>query len=167
MLTIPYVLQAQRVSISTDPIRWATLSPNAGVEVMLSNHISADFTLSLNTMDDIYGESLRVKHISLNPEVRYWFRQTQFGHYVGGGFQFMTYDVATTKKGAKGLLTLINFSYGYSFILDRHWNLTPYIGGGVGLNRSAYLDGTTTGWSDRKFGLFPTQVGVTFTYILH
>ncbi len=167
ILTIPSVSQAQRVSISTDPIRWLTLSPNFGVELALTKHISVDLEFSINTLDHIYSDNLSLKHVSVKPEVRYWFLNQQYGHYIGCGVELLSYNVSLNQKHYEGAISALNISYGYAFLINKRWNITPHVGCNIGMNRKIDYSQYVSGSSQTKFGVYPSSVGVSLTYILN
>ena len=72
---------AQKLALKTNLVQWATVSPNLGAEFVLSNHLSLDLSASFNVW--FPGSSLDLKHVLVQPELRYWFGRPMSRHYLG------------------------------------------------------------------------------------
>lgn len=138
-LTAAFQLTAQHAAIKTNILSDAALTPQAAVEARVAPH----WTLQLQGAINAWSvNDHRWKQWNLMPEARYWFCQSFAGHFVGahlvGGqfnwgnldmdFKFLGTDFSRLKDhrfqgwmGGAGLL------YGYSWILDRHWNIEALI----------------------------------------
>lgn len=127
-------IYAQRSAVSTNLFSWATLSPNAGVELCLS-HKS---TLALNITGTPWkiSEDFSLRQISFSPEYRYWFKQALYAHYIGINLLYSTYDFHLKRKYYDGNIIALGIGYGYSFVLSDRFNLIPGIGIGFGYNNS-------------------------------
>lgn len=122
--------RAQRLAVSTDLLQWALVSPNLGFEVAVSQHHALAFSAS--TCPVKVSDRLSVTHVTVLPEYRYWLRIPSYGHYVGGGILYSSYDVSGSRHVSAGNLLGAFADYGYSFILSRRWNIVPHAGIGVG-----------------------------------
>ncbi|MCM1522076.1 MAG: DUF3575 domain-containing protein [Muribaculaceae bacterium] len=130
----------QKVAVKSNLLYDALLSPNAGVEVKLAPKWTFDLSGNINAWDI---SDHRWKHWLVQPEGRYWFCDAFSGHFVGahllGGqynwgnldlpFKFLGTDFRKLKDyrfqgwyGGAGIV------YGYSWILNRHWNIEAVIG---------------------------------------
>lgn len=144
-------LRAQDVGIKTNLLYDATLTPTLGLEVGLAPQWSLDVSGSLNawTVDE-----KKWKHWLVMPEARYWFCQRFSGHFLGahvfGGqynfgnldlpFKFLGTDFRELKDYRyQGWMVGAGVAYGYSWILDKHWNIEAEIG---------------IGWAYTKFDKF-------------
>ena len=93
---------------------------------------------------------LRWKHWAVQPEVRYWLCDRFGGHFFGahlhggqyniGGFDGKINMLGTDFRKLKdtryqGWFIGAGVSYGYAFILGRHWNLETEIGLGYSYTR--------------------------------
>ena len=72
--------------IKTNALYWATTTPNIGAEVRLAPKWTLEAEVGLNPFtgkndDGSYGKSL--KHFRLHPEVRYWFCEAFYKHFLG------------------------------------------------------------------------------------
>lgn len=126
--------KAQRVAVSTDVVQWATVSPNLGFEVALSQHHA--FAFSASTCPVKVSDRLSVTHLSVLPEYRYWFRMPFYGHYTGANLIYSSYDIGGSRYVRTGNLIAACANYGYSFIIGRRWNIIPHAGLGIGVDVS-------------------------------
>lgn len=154
---------AQRVSVSSDALRWATLSPNIGVDVSVTPYITAGVDLSMK-MWNTFADDFSPKHISINPKARYWLKQPHYAHFVGAGLRFIAYEKTYDNVYSEGSLAALNFTYGYSFILTSRWNVTPALTYNIGFNGDTSKELST---SASKYLFYPIELGVSFTYILN
>lgn len=158
---------AQRAAISTDLLKWATLSPNISADVVLSSHISLNVEGSFNPLNSTYKDGLRAEHVMFSPELRYWFKRPLYSHYIGLNAMAVIYNVELDGKRYKGQAGGIGLGYGYSFIIAKRWNLTPYVGFGFGYAQE-YVNPELGADSSVKAGFMPmlTKLGVAFSYII-
>lgn len=150
--------QAQRVSLSTDPLKWVTASANIGVDVTLSSHMTFGCEVSFNPVDHIYGD-LKLTHVVISPDVKYWFKRPQYSHFVGFNTLYAIYDVSCGDYQYKGRIAAVGATYGYGFILSRRWAFVPTIGVGYGYANNS-LEGSS------KFTPTITKFGLGFSYII-
>lgn len=148
---------AQRVAISTNLMEVATLSPSIGFDLITGHHS----TISLATSFAPWKISNKVynKHISLDLTYKYWLNQALYAHYIGINTLASSYDLKIGKKHYKGQLIGLGLGYGYSFVLNKHFNLTPNIGFGVAVNSNSI-----TGKTEIKPII--TSIGINLQYII-
>lgn len=169
LLNISTIIYAQRVSISTDVLKWASLSPNIGVDLILSSRLSLNIE---GVSDPLISDE--IKRISVSTELRYWFKRPLYSHYVGVNFITSMYDFKLPHykiKGAhhryKGHMVGIGIGYGYSLIVSKRVSFTPNIGIGYG-----YVHSYTNPYADyptlkAAFRPVLTRIGVSFSYIIN
>lgn len=141
-------VSAQNVAIKTNLLYDATLTLNGGLEMKFAPKWTGDLSANLNAWD-VSGH--KWKHWLVQPELRYWFCQAFSGHFVGahllGGqynygnldmdFKFLGTDFGKLKDHRyQGWMAGAGIAYGYSWILDRHWNFEAEIGIGWVYTRS-------------------------------
>ena len=146
MALLPLCLQAQTpleddkgavVGIKTNIPYWGTATPNLGVEFRLAKHWTLEAEVGLNPFtnkhdDGSWGKSL--KHFRLHPEVRYWFCESFYGHFLGLHVPYLIYNVSDIKllgtedERHQGWGTGVGISYGYQWLLHKHWNLEASLG---------------------------------------
>jgi len=140
--------RAQDVAVKTNLVSDGLLSPNAGVEVGLAERWTLDVSGQFNAWTLSRGR--RWKHWAVQPEARYWFCDRFAGHFIGihahgGQYNIGGIDVGFNMLGTdfrklkdtryQGWFVGAGFSYGYAWILGRHWNLEAEIGVGYSYTR--------------------------------
>ena len=132
------------VGVKTNIPYWGTATFSAGVEVRLAKKWTLELEAGLNPFDGkkddgSYGRSL--KHLRLHPELRYWFCESFHKHFLGLHIPYLLYNVSDVKllgvenERSQGWGTGGGFSYGYQWLLSKHWNLEATVGVGY-----LYLD---------------------------
>ncbi len=147
-------LGAQEVAIKTNVLSDAFLNPNLGLEVALNKKWTIEAEGELNLWTLSHGK--RWKHWMVQPEARYWFCEKFMGHFLGlhlhagqynmGGFNGWYHMLGTDARKLKderyeGWFLGAGVSYGYDFVLSKHWNLEGELG---------------LGWSYTKYDTYPT-----------
>lgn len=143
-------LQAQ-IAVKTNFLYDATTTPNLGIEFGVGDKNTVNVTYGLNPWtfhSDSKGDR-KAKHWVIMPEYRWWscskFNGHFFGvHALGGQFNAGNVDIPlpgvffsgdNLQKGAKdyryqGWYAGAGATYGYQWILSRHWNFEAEIGVG-------------------------------------
>lgn len=142
---------AQEVALKTNLLYDATTTPNLGVEVGLGGKSTLNLVYGLNPWKfttDSHGERF-AKHWLVMPEYRWWTCSRMNGHFfgvhaMGGQLNVANVDLPVPGKFFKGI-NLRNavkdsryqgwyggagLTYGYQYMLSRHWNLEGEIGVG-------------------------------------
>lgn len=147
-LALPEAATSQEVAVKTNLFDDALLDVNIGGEIGLAPKWTLDVPVSLNfwTLSD----HKQWRHWMVQPGARYWFCDRFAGHFVGfhthggqyniGGFDgkinFLGTDfrkLADTRF--QGWFIGAGVSYGYAWILGKHWNLEAEIGVGYSYTR--------------------------------
>ena len=140
-------MHAQQVALKTNLLYDATLTPNLGVEVGVGQKHSVQLFYGLNPWKFNHGDDRKyLKHWILNPEYRYWFCHRFNGAFVGVHAFGGEYDAANVKLPLgywrelrdhrfEGWYVGAGISYGYQWVLSRHWNVEASLGLGA-----AYID---------------------------
>ena len=136
----------------------AAVKTNLGADALLNVNLGAEFGLAPKWTLDLTGEfngwkmshDRRWKHWYVMPEARYWFCQkfgesfigfhTMGGQYNIGGFDgqpnFLGTDARKLKDSRyQGWYVGAGVSYGYAWMLSRHWNLEAELGIGYSYTR--------------------------------
>lgn len=169
--------KAPIVALKTNALYWATTTPNLGIEFRLAPQWTLEAEVGLNPFsgkneDGSYGKTF--KHFRLHPEVRYWFCESFYGHFLGLHVPFIIYNFADLKilgledERREGWGTGVGVSYGYQWLLSKHWNLEASLGVGyLYLNYDRYpctnCGNKTTDNKKHYFG--PTQAAVSLIYL--
>lgn len=134
-------MSAQKVGIKTNLLYDALLSPTLGVEFGLAPKWSFDVSGTVNAW---VVNDKRWKQWMVQPEARYWFCQRFAGHFLGmhvlggqynfgnlnfGGYNFLGTNLKYLEDHrVQGWMVGAGVAYGYSWILDKHWNIEAEIG---------------------------------------
>lgn len=182
MLAAIPVARSQSVGIKSNLLYDATLTLNGGVEVKFTPKWTGDLSANLNAWAI---NDHRWKHWLVQPEARYWFCEAFSGHFVGahllGGqynwgnlnmpFNFLGTDFSKLKDYRyQGWMVGAGIAYGYSWILNRHWNIEAEIGLGWVYTRSDVFECADCGQRIRRKEphnyVGPTKVAINLVYTL-
>lgn len=140
-LSLVSVANGQTVALKNNLVGDALLSPNIGIEVGIAPKWTLDVPVSFNAWN--LSHDRKWKHWMVQPGARYWFCDRFAGHFVGaqlmggqyniGGFDgkinFLGTDFRKLKDGRyQGWFGGVGVSYGYAWILGKHWNIEAEIG---------------------------------------
>lgn len=158
--------QAQKIMLKTNALGWATLSPNAGLELRMSRH----YTLNLEAQGNFmrFGNK-QIRHAAFAPEVRYWLNgRPQIHHFVGLMALGAAYKVSLDKNVHLGYAMGAGLTYGYSLVLGKHWSAEATAG--VGLLRVEEKKWPNSGKRPdvpnvKETRLLPTKLGLNIVYM--
>lgn len=180
LLFVPCHAMAQKASLSTNLLYWATTTPNITASWRLSNHYTLSATVGYNDFDfeSCFDDEVNAKihHWVVYPELKYWFCRSFDGGYLGihafygeynaGGIDFISF---LKDYRYKGYATGAGISYGYQWALGRYWGLETSIGVGyVYLNYHKYECGDCgdiVAKGKRHYAL-PTKAAVSLVYYI-
>lgn len=165
------------VGIKTNALYWATVTPNLGVEVRLAPKWTLEAEVGLNPFtgkndDNSFGKS--IKHFRLHPEVRYWFCEAFHRHFLGLHVPYLIYNVSdidllgTENERHQGWGTGVGLSYGYSWVVGKHWNIEATVGVGYLYLESEKYPCANCGQkieTVKKHYVGPTQAAVSAIYV--
>lgn len=138
-----------QVAVKTNLLYDATATINLGAEVQIAPTWSFDLSGNFNAWT--MGKGRLWRHWMLQPEFRYWFCNPMQGHFIGieaqggqfnfgklnTGFSFLGTDFSKLRDTRyQGWFVGAGITYGYTWILNRHWNLEAEIG--IGYNYVRY-----------------------------
>lgn len=157
---------AQRVAIKTNTLGWLTASPNIEAEFVLGSHFSLDMSIMANP---ISTDKLKTRFTHFQPEVRYWLNRPMVSHFVGVTAFVNNFNMMFDEVHHKGDALAAGFTYGYAWVLGKHWNIEATAG--VGLLRYRqfkYDEGMPKpdAVNDKKTTIAPVKLGVSFVYII-
>lgn len=134
---------AQDIALKTNALYWATATPNLGVEVSLAPKWTLDISGGYNPWT--FSDNMKWKHWAVQPEARYWLCEKMGGHFfglhaLGGQYNIGNVDIDIKLFGTdfsslknnryEGWFVGGGISYGYAWLLGKHWNLEAEIGVG-------------------------------------
>lgn len=153
----------------------ALLVANLGVEVGFARHFSVDIPVTFSPYD--ISSSYKMRTLSFQPEIRYWFKEGWQGHFVGLNALVGWYNVITPfnkktrfqDRNGDTPLWSAGLSYGYSMALGKkkNWGMEFTLGVGYAkLNYDMFYNVRNGAWfsSEKKnyFGI--TKAGVNIHY---
>ena len=183
-----FASQAQ-LAVKTNLLTDAMTTPNLGAELRIGKKSTVNLVYGINpwTFTSDNDVKHKAKHWVLMPEYRWWFCSPYNGHFLGvhalggqmnvqnahlpvpGGF-FGGANLTTAVRDSRvqGGFVGAGVTYGYQWILAKHWNLEAEIGAGYGHvwydRYSCGECGTKTGTGDTNYaGL--TKLGVSILYL--
>ena len=133
---------AQDVGIKTNLLYWGTATPNLGVEVRVAPRWTIDLSGGYNFINPINKETgMKWLHFSVLPEARYYLCEAFNGHFFGlhGLVAFYNVNRLDIPIGRLKLLKEYRLqgwgygagiTYGYEWVLGKHWNLEASISAG-------------------------------------
>lgn len=160
-------VNAQRVALKSNLIDWATLSPNLALEMRLNGRLTLDISATTHPFSFTIAD-IKATHARLQPELRYWFNRPMARHFVGLSFLGALYNVRFKEHWYEGDMWGAGLSYGYAFVLSKHWNMEATLGVGMARLRAFdYREGEEKPDTPnlRKWSPVPIRLGLSFSYI--
>lgn len=151
ILTLASLLtaNAQKVALKTNLLYDATTTPNLGAELAMGKKSTLQLFYGLNPWQFASDRTKQLRHWLLMPEYRYWTCQKFNGHFfgihaLGGQYNVGGIDLPNPvfkdldEKRYEGWYAGGGLTYGYQWLLSRHWNLEASVG--VGYIRFHYKE---------------------------
>lgn len=173
--------KAQEFALKSNLLYDATASINLGAEISIVPRWSIDISGNYNPWT--FSDGKKWKHWLLQPEVRYWLCTTSDGHFlgahlIGGQYNFGHFDPGFNLPGLRlrdlrefryqGWGAGLGIAYGYSWLLDKHWNIEAEIGLGYIYTRYDVYECAGCGRKieeDKRHNYFgPTKAAVNLVY---
>ncbi|MEJ8763330.1 DUF3575 domain-containing protein [Phocaeicola sp. HCN-40430] len=159
---------SQHIVVKTNGLSWLMLAPNIEGEIKLSEKMTGSLSLNYKPWH-VLSDNRKVMGICIQPELRYWFCQTYYQHFMGVHLNYADYNAGLKKKRYQGNLYGVGLTYGYQMILSDRWNLEFSVGAGYArMNHDVYdrpKCGAFLGAEKKNyFGL--TKLGVSLVYII-
>ena len=171
------IVRGQNVALKTNVLSDAFLNPNLGIEIGLAPKWTLDIDGQLTGWK--LADNKRWKHWAVQPEARYWFCDRFGGHFIGvhahggqfnvGGIdvkpKFLGTDFSKLKNTRfQGWFVGVGVSYGYAFVLGKHWNMEAELG--IGYSYTNYDQFRCAGCGKKiKTDIPHHYVGITKTAI--
>lgn len=174
-------VSAQQVSVKTNLLYDATLSPALGVEMRVAPRWSIDLSGNLNAWTLSNGR--RWKHWRVQPEARFWLCDATAGHFfavhaTGGKYNvghlsfahdFLGHNFSELRDHRyQGWFIGAGLGYGYSWTLNKHWSIEAELA--LGWIRTGYDIFECKGCGkrvgeDRKDLFMPTKAAIDLIYV--
>ena len=180
LLTLSPSASAQQIAIKNNLLYDATLTPNLGMEIGVGKKHSFQVFYGLHPWKFGHGDDRKyLKHWIVNPEWRHWFCHRFNGSFVGihaFGGQFNAAKIKTPfgwwkeleDNRFEGWFVGGGVSYGYQWVLSKHWNFEAAIGVGAAyIKYDKYGCGTCGKKLDDgdKIYIGPTKAALSIMYL--
>lgn len=171
-----------KVGIKTNVLHDATASVNLSVEYAFVPKWSFEVGGYWHpSAFNVFGNA-KLNHWIVMPEVKFWFCERFQGafigaHFLGGQIYAGQFPIDFSKRFDRG----VNFntyildayrtlgggiSFGYDFVLGRHWNIELELGVGyVDAHGNEFQDGVEIYHDYHHDYVGPTKLGVSFVYL--
>ncbi len=172
--------RAQVFALKSDVLNWAAASINVEPEVKVAKKFTVALGLSYNpwTVKENTKNS-KMKHILVQPEVRWWPCEAFGGHFVGlhpiyahfnAGNVRMPFGIWSQLEDSRvqGNLWGAGVGYGYHWILKNRWAMEAEVGlgvGHVGYDRYACPRCGVRQGDESKWVFMPTKLSLSFIYV--
>ena len=167
--TLPFM------GIKTNLLYDATATFNLGLEFRTGWHTSLDIPVNFNPWT--FSNDKKWKHILVQPEFRWWPRETFDGHFFGLHGHYAYYNISNLPKPPfseymnthrfEGWLAGVGVSYGYRWNFNHRWALEATVGVGYAYLEYDKFDCGRCGEllaSETKHYVGPTKVGLSLIY---
>ena len=130
---------AQKVAVKSNLLYDATTTPNLGLELATGKKQTLQLFYGLNPWK--FDDKKKLRHWVLQPEYRWWFCQRFNGSFVGVHAHSGEFNMAGVKlpfgiwpelksHRYEGWFAGGGLTYGYQWVLSKHWNFEASIGAG-------------------------------------
>ena len=164
------------MSVKTNLMAYSTLIPNAGVEVRLADHWSAEIT-GLYSPFNLFSRDLKTRVLATKPEVRYWFGEAmRKGHFIGVHMPLAGFNIQLNEEyryqDPNHALWGLGLNYGYMLMLGKkqNWTIDFTIGFGYMDVKYDVYEGVYNGKyirTEEKHYFGPTRLGVNLAYVIN
>lgn len=140
-------VSGQVVGLKSNLLYDATGTVNLGAEVGLSKKLTLDLSGNVNLWTYNSKTNTKLKHVLLQPELRYWLCEGFAGHFFGAHIHWANFNAGAldlpfgltennlAKYRYQGNLYGAGLSYGYQWFFKSRWAVEAELGVGY-----AYLD---------------------------
>jgi outer membrane protein OmpA-like peptidoglycan-associated protein len=172
--TIPTPIETPTIVLKSNLLYDLTSTINLGAEFRLSDRFTLDVPFNYNPWT--FSGNKKIKHLGVQPELRYWLKQSFGGSFLGVHAHVATYNWSRvfTDYQYEGWLIGGGLSYGYRWNLGSRWGLEASVGVGYArLNYDKYAapkeDCITCGERLKSSGrnyFGPTKVALSLVYTI-
>lgn len=167
---------SQKIGLKTNAIQWFLLTPNIGAEIEINKKLSFNIYGGFNPFQ--LKNDRQWKFYYLQPELRYWLKDSFKGHFFGIDGAFGHYNMARTPiitpkddegNRYEGTFGLIGLSYGYQWVLSRRWHIEASLGFGyVRTSYEIFINGKNGQFLGRKIDhqILPTTAAISIIYLI-
>ncbi len=163
---MPLFVWGQKVAVKTNLAYWATTTMNIGGEFALAPRQTLAATISYNPF--YFRKNKQIMHWAVQPEWRYWPCRRLMGHFIGIHVHGGKYNGGLKKYRYDGWFAGGGISYGYQWIIGKHWNLETGLGLGYAyLDYDKYLRQKCGKYIDSRHRNYwgPTKLSISLMYL--
>ena len=164
-------------ALKTNLLYDAITTFNLGLEFRLNNSLTLELPVNYNPWT--FSENKKIKHILVQPELRYWFCEAYNGHFLGFHAHYARFNAgnlnmpnafpALSEHRFDGSLYGVGASYGYQWYLSPRWAMEATFGFGYFYADFEKYECPKCGESlgrGYKHYFGPTKVGMSIIYML-
>lgn len=170
-------VSAQHTAVKTNALYWATTTPNLAVETKLARKWTGELSVGWNPF--AFSGNRKIKHIAVQPEMRYWLCSPYAGHFLAAHLIYSHYNAGGINLPFgifpelkdyrfQGDLGAVGIGYGHSWMLPgNHWSIEAEIGFGVGITKYGKYECATCGSKvadEKKTFFMPTKAALSVVY---
>ena len=177
-------VSGQVVSVKTNLLYGGlTGTPNLGAEFGLSPRLTLDVSGGYNPfgLSGSKADNKKLVHWIVQPELRYWTCRRFGGHFFGVHALYSDYNISGKKlpllfgSGSQayrfqGTAVGGGLSYGYQWVIGKHWNIEFTLGAGAVYMKHDKYDCARCGdkirSGQRRMYYGPTKAGITLVYVI-
>lgn len=171
-------ISAQKAAVKTNIIADATTTMSLAAEIGTAPKNTLELYMHWNPWE--LSDGKLIKHLYLQPEYRFWFCEKFSGSFLGVHLHGGLFNLAGIKlpfgmyPGLKthryeGEFIGGGVSYGYQWVLSKHWNLEATLGAGYAyINYDRYQCGDCGKRLDKdkdKHYFGPTKAALSIVYV--
>lgn len=170
MIVAKTSVHAQRLAVTTNLLEDVFVTPNVGVDIVLSDRQSVAFDASFAPYK--LSQQFSNKRMTFRAGYKYWLNQAFYAHYVGVDAVASSSDVVVGQFNSRDEYVGLGVAYGYSFILGKKLSIVPSIGVGLAYGNSYqghdHMESGKPVYAVATPGFKPilTRLSVTIHYIL-
>lgn len=180
-------IYSQDYAVKSNLLYDASGSMNLGLEFGLNSRMTLDLSVNYNPWAIDKGTNAKIKHILIQPELRFWGCRRFFRHFFGIHTHYGYYNIGSGGNwlvdGFKNMSSLSDgnlsdyryegwlagggFSYGYHWIMNNRLSFEATIGLGYAYMDYNQYECDTCGdfiEKDSKHYFGPTKIGVSLVY---
>ncbi|MCM1302216.1 MAG: DUF3575 domain-containing protein [Alistipes senegalensis] len=163
-----HTASAQIFAVRADALAALTGTLHLGTEAAVTDRWSVEVSGYWNPIDTP-KRSLNFAAVQVGG--RYWLYEAFVGHFIGSHLSYVDYDLGNRTRRYDGWAFGIGFSYGYSWMLAKRWNVSVEAGIGLFHTKDTRRDPTVGDWYDeyvyrnRRWTLAPSRLEVSFSYL--
>ena len=167
-LMYPQRIEAQFCAVKANALAALTGTVNLGVDVSVADKWTVDLSGYWNPIN---SPSISSRFYGVQAGTKHWLYESFVGHFFGVQLTYGNYLWGNSSRYFRGNLTGVGFSYGYSWMLSKRWNVT--VEAGLGL---FYMNDTRRERVDpayepiyirryKRLAVGPSRAEVSFSYL--